>query len=31
MRKDFLNNHIPRGCQNKHCRVDLDHDGTMAD
>lgn len=29
MRQDFLNNHIPKGCQNKHCRVDLDHHGTM--
>lgn len=29
MRRDFLNNHIPKGCQGKHCRVDLDHSGTM--
>jgi hypothetical protein len=29
MRVDFLNNHIPLGCQGKHCRVDLDHDGTF--
>jgi MoaA/NifB/PqqE/SkfB family radical SAM enzyme len=29
MRQDFLNNHIPKGCQAKHCRVDLDHFGTM--
>lgn len=29
MRRDFLNNHIPKGCQDKHCRVDLDHHGTM--
>lgn len=29
MRQDFLNNHIPKGCQDKHCRVDLDHPGTM--
>jgi hypothetical protein len=29
MRRDFLNNHIPKGCQNKYCRVDLEHHGTM--
>lgn len=29
MRSDFVNNHIPKGCQEKHCRVDLDHTGTM--
>ena len=29
MRTEFLNNHIPKGCQHKHCRVDLDHDGTL--
>lgn len=29
MRNDFLKNHIPKACQNKHCRVDLDHHGTM--
>ncbi len=29
MRRDFLNNHIPKACQNKHCRVDLNHSGTM--
>jgi MoaA/NifB/PqqE/SkfB family radical SAM enzyme len=29
MRRDFLNNHIPKACQGKHCRVDLDHFGTM--
>lgn len=28
MRQDFLNNHIPKGCQDKHCRVDLNHNGT---
>lgn len=28
MRADFLRNHIPKGCQDKHCRVDLDHEGT---
>jgi len=30
MREDFLNNHIPKGCQDKFCRVDLDHFGTLA-
>lgn len=30
MRRDFLNNHIPKGCQDKHCRVDLDHTGTLG-
>lgn len=29
MRRDFLNNHIPKTCQGKHCRVDLEHHGTM--
>jgi MoaA/NifB/PqqE/SkfB family radical SAM enzyme len=29
MRGDFLNNHIPKSCQGKHCRVDLNHPGTM--
>jgi MoaA/NifB/PqqE/SkfB family radical SAM enzyme len=29
MRQDFLRNHIPKGCQHKHCRVDLDHPGTL--
>ncbi|MEQ8820342.1 MAG: radical SAM protein [Sumerlaeia bacterium] len=29
MRRDFLNDHIPKVCQGKHCRVDLDHSGTM--
>lgn len=29
MRRDFLNNHIPKACQGKHCRVDLNHNGTM--
>jgi MoaA/NifB/PqqE/SkfB family radical SAM enzyme len=29
MRRNFLNNHIPKSCQGKHCRVDLDHTGTM--
>lgn len=29
MRGDFLNNHIPKACQGKHCRVDLEHGGTM--
>lgn len=29
MRRDFVNNHIPKGCQGKHCRVDLNHHGTM--
>ncbi|MCC6547869.1 radical SAM protein [Candidatus Sumerlaeota bacterium] len=28
-RRDFLANHIPLGCQGKHCRVDLEHHGTM--
>ncbi|MEO8377498.1 MAG: SPASM domain-containing protein, partial [Candidatus Sumerlaeota bacterium] len=28
-RTDFLANHIPLGCQGKHCRVDLEHHGTM--
>lgn len=28
MRRDFLNNHIPKACQDKHCRVDLEHHGT---
>jgi len=30
MRRDFINNHIPKGCQGKHCRVDLNHHGTLA-
>jgi MoaA/NifB/PqqE/SkfB family radical SAM enzyme len=30
MRRDFLENHIPKGCQNKFCRVDMDHHGTLA-
>ncbi|MBX7246415.1 MAG: radical SAM protein [Candidatus Sumerlaeaceae bacterium] len=29
MREDFLRNHIPKSCQGKHCRVDLDHNGTL--
>ncbi|MBI1292803.1 radical SAM protein [bacterium] len=29
MRTDFLNNHIPKACQGKHCRVDMDHFGTL--
>ena len=29
MREDFLRNHIPKACQAKHCRVDLEHSGTM--
>ena len=29
IRRDFLANHIPKSCQGKHCRVDLDHSGTM--
>jgi len=29
MRQDFLNNHIPKACQGKYCRVDMEHHGTM--
>lgn len=29
MRQDFLDNRIPKSCQGKHCRVDLNHSGTM--
>lgn len=29
MRANFLANHIPKSCQEKHCRVDLDHHGTL--
>jgi len=29
MREHFLQNHIPKGCQNKSCRVELFHTGTL--
>ncbi|MGF1573863.1 MAG: radical SAM/SPASM domain-containing protein [Sumerlaeia bacterium] len=29
MRQDFLENKIPKACQEKHCRVDLDHHGSL--
>ena len=29
MRESFLANRIPRSCQRKHCRVDLDHTGEL--
>lgn len=29
MRQDFLMNHIPKACQGRHCRVDLNHHGTL--